>query len=94
MAQLFSGALLGEGIDSTTGTYSLSLTVYDGWNTALLPAMEYSLKSYFIEGLLARWYMYVDPQEAALHSQSATLQLNELRKATIQKAFERKMFPY
>lgn len=93
VAQMFSGVLLGEGIDSTTGTYSLSLKIYDGWNTALLPVMEYSLKNYFIEGLLARWYMYVDQQEAVLHGQSATQQLNEMRKATIQRTFERKMWP-
>lgn len=94
VARVFSGKLLGEGIDATTGVYSLSLKVDDDFNTALLPAMEYSLKSYFVEGLLARWYLYVDKQEAAVHTQGAATLLDELHKNTVQRAFERKMFPY
>jgi hypothetical protein len=93
VAQLFSGMLIADGIDTTTDTYSLSLKVHNGFNTALQPAMEFSLKNYFVEGLLARWYMYVNPQEAAVHGQGAMSLLEELRKATIQRVFERKPWP-
>lgn len=93
LARAFAGRLLGEGLDATEGTYSLSLKVYDGWNTALLPALEYSLKLYFVEGLLARWYMYTDEASAAVHGQLADRQLTEMQNATAERVFERKPWP-
>lgn len=93
LTRALAGKLVSEGLDAETDTYSLSLKVYDGWNTALLPALEYSLKLYFVEGLLARWYMYTDEASAAVHSQLADRQLSEMQGAMAQRVFERRMWP-
>ena len=94
LAEAFSSIINEEGISIDGDTYNLSLNVYDGFNQALLPVMNYNLFSYFVDGILGAWLSYMNLDGAERYAASSANLLVQLKGSTFQRAFTRKMYPY
>lgn len=70
--------LLGSETMSGT-TYSLVLNVSAAFDSALTQSMQLGLKSYFVQSIVARWYVYANKKEAADYSARAAALLDEVR---------------
>ena len=89
---VFDGLLL-EGVGAGD-TYNLVLEVHDGFNTALLPAMNYNLFDYFVKSILAAWYVYTHREDVENYAGMSAALLDSIKSATIQRTFTRKLSPF
>ncbi len=94
LAETFSAIITEEGLSPDGDTYNMSLKVYDGFNQVLLPVMNYSLFSYFVDGILGAWLSYTHSEGAERYAASSARLLDQLKGSTIQRAFTRRMYPY
>lgn len=96
LVNLIAGAVVNEGfvVDNDPDHYVLELRVPDDFNSALLPVNEVGLTSYFVNSLLAMWLVYTHAEGTQLYGAAAAAQAEKLHSLTIQRASERKMYPY
>jgi len=83
VAQSLVRLVQSESMSGDADTYTLVLNVSD---TALLPSMQLSLFSYFVQAITARWYVYANKEEAASFGKRAAELLEDVRR----KAFYKK----
>lgn len=84
IAQRFVGIISQEGM-SDDGVYSLTLDLSNSFDTALQPSMELSLKSYFVQSLAAKWYVFTNKGEAEKFGARATALLEDVREKAYYK---------
>lgn len=77
VAKAFARLLGSETMSGTT--YSLVLNVSAAFDSALTQSMQLGLKSYFVQSIVARWYVYANKKEAAEYSARAAALLDEVR---------------
>lgn len=66
--------------------YELRLEVSKSFDDALLPSMKLSLFSYFVMGIVAKWYVYTNKKEAGEYADKAATLLDDIhRKAVFKK---------
>ncbi|MCR5588017.1 MAG: hypothetical protein K6F72_00190 [Bacteroidales bacterium] len=96
LVNLIAGKVVNEGfvVDNEPDHYVLELRVPDDFNSALLPVYELGLISYFVNSLLAAWLVYTHAEDMQLYGAAASAQAEKLHSLTIQRASERKMYPY
>lgn len=94
----FAGRLDFEGLvtegEGAGDTYNLVLNVHDGFNTALLPALNYSLFDYFVKSILAAWYVYTHREDVENYAGMSAALLDSIAGATIKRTFTRKLSPF
>lgn len=77
VAKAFARLLASESMSSTT--YILVLNVSTAFDSALTQSMELGLKSYFVQSIVARWYVYANKKEATEYAARAAALLDEVR---------------
>lgn len=94
LADYFSTTLIAEGFRSDNDTYDFSISEPKSFNLALQPTMQIAMFNYFVYGIIWRWYMYVNKEEAAAYSEKATAYLDSLHSKSIKKTLQRKSNPF
>ena len=84
-----SDMLAAENADPNDDRYNIELDL-QGFNTAKRPAMELALFNTFLYGILGRWYLLTNKEEAAAYSTMATTTLDLLKSNLMNKVFTRK----
>ena len=74
--------------------YRLNLDVADEFNSALVPTLTLALFNYFINGMLSRWFIYTNQDEAALYAGRAEENLDNIYKDTMTRVLTRKSRPF
>lgn len=92
LIHILAGKIVSEGLQTDDDTYDLTLSVYDGFNTALIAGMTINLFYYFVYGILAKWYIYTNEQSVDDYAAMAAVQIDELSSHLVQRVFERDMF--
>lgn len=93
VAQAFMRMLKSEGMDDDGDTYRLVLNVSVAFDPALLPGMQLGLFSYFVQNIVAKWYVYSNKTEAAGYATVGKNLLEEIKiKAYYKKKPERPRF--
>ena len=92
LVNILAGKIVSEGLRDDNDTYDLVLSVYDGFNTALIAGMTINLFYYFVYGILAKWYIYTNEQSVDDYAAMAAVQIDELSSHLVQRVFERDMF--
>lgn len=65
--------------------YELVLDVSRSFDEALLPSMRQSLFSYFVHGVVAKWYIYTNKQEAGDYADKAATMLDDIHRKAVYK---------
>jgi hypothetical protein len=65
--------------------YELRLDVSKSFDSALLPSMEVSLFNYFVMGIVAKWYVYTNKQEAGDYADKASTLLDDIHRKAVYK---------
>lgn len=95
VVRVLSPKVVSEGFEEVSpDDYHLTLNLWDGFNTALVPSMEIALFNYFVYGIIGRWYMYTHKEEAAAYMTMAAGYLEDLNSSTLKRTFDRVMYPY
>ena len=82
----FEGMALAPTTSSSQGgEYLLRLNVSKSFDTALLPSMRLSLFSYFIQSIVAKWYIYTNKSEAGDYADKATTLLDDIHRKAVYK---------
>lgn len=84
VAKAFARLLESESMSGTN--YNLVLNVSAAFDTNLQASMQLGLFSYFVQSIVAKWYVYTNKQEAADFAKRAAALLDEVR----EKAFFKK----
>jgi hypothetical protein len=92
LVNILAGKIVSEGLRDNNDTYDLVLSVYDGFNTALIAGMTINLFYYFVYGILAKWYIYTNEQSVDDYAAMSAVQIDELSSYLVQRVFERDMF--
>lgn len=73
-------------VPSITKThYELRLDVSKSFDSALLPSMKVSLFSYFVQSIVAKWYIYTNKNEAGEYADKATTLLDDIHRKAVYK---------
>lgn len=94
LADYFASTLVSEGLESDDDTYNFVISEPSTFNTALQPSMQIAMFNYFVYGIIWRWYLYVNKEEAAAYSEKATAYLESLHSKSIKKLLTRKLNPF
>lgn len=65
--------------------YELRLDVSKSFDEALLPSMQLSLFSYFVQSIVAKWYVYTNKGEAGEYADKATTLLDDIHRKAVYK---------
>lgn len=65
--------------------YELRLDVSKSFDKALLPSMRLSLFSFFIQNIVAKWYIYTNKGEAGDYADKATTLLDDIHRKAVYK---------
>lgn len=68
-----------------TKHYELRLDVSKSFDSALLPSMKVSLFSYFVQSIVAKWYIYTNKSEAGDYADKATTLLDDIHRKAVYK---------
>lgn len=63
--------------------YLLKLNVSSAFDEALLPSMQLSLFSFFVQSIVSKWFVFTNKKEAGVYADRATIMLEDVR----EKAF-------
>lgn len=66
-------------------TYELRLDVSKSFDEALLPSMKLSLFNYFVQGIVAKWYVYTNKKEAGDYAVRASALLDDVHRKAVYK---------
>mgnify|MGYP003369875602 CR=1 FL=1 len=84
VAQNMIGVLQSEAMNSNS--YALVLNVSASFDEALQASMELSLFSYFVQSIIAKWFVFTNKQESGEYADNASTFLSDVR----EKAFFKK----
>lgn len=84
VSQELIGLVRFEGMVKTT-QYELRLDVSRSFDEALLPSMNLSLFSYFVQGIAAKWYVYTNKKEAGEYADKASTLLDDIHRKAVYK---------
>lgn len=84
ICQELIGLVAYEGIRSRP-QYELRLEVSRSFDEALLPSMRLSLFSYFVQGIVAKWYVYSNKPEAGAYADKAATLLDDIHRKAVYK---------
>lgn len=65
--------------------YELRLDVSKSFDEALLPSMKLSLFSYFVQSIVAKWYVYTNKKEAGDYADKASTLLDDIHRKAVYK---------
>lgn len=65
--------------------YELRLDVSKSFDEALLPSMRLSLFSYFVQSIVAKWYVYTNKGEAGDYADKASTLLDDIHRKAVYK---------
>lgn len=65
--------------------YELRLDVSRSFDEALLPSMKLSLFSYFVQSIVAKWYVYTNKKEAGDYADKASTLLDDIHRKAVYK---------
>lgn len=65
--------------------YELRLDVSKSFDSALLPSMRLSLFSYFVQSIVAKWYVYTNKGEAGAYADKAATLLDDIHRKAVYK---------
>lgn len=65
--------------------YELCLDVSKSFDAALLPSMRLSLFSYFVQSIVAKWYVYTNKGEAGEYADKAVTLLDDIHRKAVYK---------
>lgn len=65
--------------------YELRLEVSKSFDEALLPSMRLSLFSYFVHGIVSKWYVYTNKKEAGEYADKASTLLDDIHRKAMYK---------
>lgn len=85
ICQELIGLVTYEGIVSSTHRYELRLDVSKSFDEALMPSMNVSLFSYFVQNIVAKWYVYTNKGEAGDYADKATTLLDDIHRKAVYK---------
>lgn len=94
LTEYLRGTLDSEGLDSDNDTYNIAINVSDKFNDALQSTMQLALKSFFVKGILSRWFGYTNAEEAAQYAMQSASALELLWSKSFVRYGERKMSPF
>lgn len=77
VARVFKGLLAEEGMEGDN--YHLTLNEPENYNTGLRASMKKGLVLYFVQSIVAQWFMYTNKGEAAAYAEKASAQLEYVR---------------
>lgn len=83
ICQELIGLVVSEGMHD--GCYELRLDVSKSFDTALLPSMNLSLFSYFVQNIVAKWYIYTNKGEAGEYADKASTLLDDIHRKAVYK---------
>lgn len=75
-----------EGMDADGDTYKFQLEVSPAFDNALLPSMQLGLFSYFVQSIVAKWYVFTNKEESGAFANAGKKILDDVR----EKAFYKK----
>lgn len=84
ISQELIGLVTFEGMVKKT-QYELRLDVSRSFDEALLPSMNLSLFSYFVQGIAAKWYVYTNKKEAGEYADKASTLLDDIHRKAVYK---------
>lgn len=70
---------------TTQPHYELRLEVSKSFDEALLPSMRLSLFSFFIQNIVAKWYIYTNKGEAGDYADKASTLLDDIHRKAVYK---------
>jgi hypothetical protein len=85
LCQELIGLVSSEGMTGNDAVYELKLDVSKSFDNALLPSMKVSLYNYFVMGIVAKWYIYTNKQEAGDYADKATTLLDDIHRKAVYK---------
>lgn len=92
LAASFAPSLVYEGFDiEEPDTYKVSLEVCDGFNFALWPVLNETLKRYFINGIIAAWCVYTHREDTEIYATQAANLLDKLHSLTTTRMLVRQL---
>lgn len=65
--------------------YELRLEVSKSFDEALLPSMKLSLFSFFVQNIVAKWYIYTNKGEAGEYADKAVTLLDDIHRKAVYK---------
>lgn len=83
----YEGMAAGDATTADTGKrlYELRLDVSGAFDSALLPSMRLSLFSYFVQSMVAKWYVYTNKGEAGEYADKAATLLDDIHRKALYK---------
>lgn len=78
-------AIISPGGSIQQSHYELRLDVSKSFDEALLPSMQLSLFSYFVQSIVAKWYVYTNKGEAGEYADKATTLLDDIHRKAVYK---------
>ncbi len=86
ICQELIGLVTFEGMATPPGKYyELRLDVSKSFDDALLPSMRLSLFSYFVQSIVAKWYVYTNKGEAGEYADKAATLLDDIHRKAVYK---------
>ncbi len=73
------------GMQKKSCNYELRLEVSKSFDEALLPSMRLSLFSYFVQSIVAKWYVYTNKGEAGAYADKAATLLDDIHRKAVYK---------
>ena len=67
------------------GRLEVSLNVSSAFDKALEPSMGKSLRSYFIQSISAKWFVFTNKKEAGAYAAAATMHLDDVKRKAMYK---------
>lgn len=64
----------------------IKLNVSESFDMALKPSMDKSLKSYFVQSIAGKWFVYTNKKEAGQYAASARSMLQDFHAKAVHKA--------
>lgn len=71
--------------EETDGTYRLTLGLSAAFEDCLLPGMERSLRSFFVENIISKWFIFANKGEASVHAASAATHIEDIKRKALFK---------
>lgn len=65
--------------------YEVRLDVSKSFDEALLPSMQLSLLSFFVQSIVAKWYVYTNKSEAGEYADKAGTLLDDIHRKAVYK---------
>ena len=85
VAQAFIRMLVSEGMAANGDTYNVVLNVSVNFDNALLPSMQLSLFSFFVQNIAAKWYAYTNKKEEVDVVRKAKALLDDVKEKSLYK---------